>query len=64
MPAGRIVADGATVSLFHVAARRLGDAQAYWRILQASGLTDPWLDVQVPLLIPALPNPQTGGLPA
>jgi len=48
-------------NLFQIAARRMGDATQWYRIAQASGLTDPILSGQVTLTIPdALPKPTTG----
>lgn len=60
-----VIVTGADISLFHVAARELGDPLAWWRIAQASGLSDPWLGAAiVTLTIPGGANPDTGGLPA
>ncbi|HTR16622.1 MAG TPA: hypothetical protein VMI52_06270 [Acetobacteraceae bacterium] len=39
-------------TLFHIAARELGDATQWTRIAQANGLSDPMLAGLVTLLIP------------
>jgi len=56
----------ADVSLFHVAAARLGDAGQWWRIAQANGLSDPdltYLSAPVFLDIPSPAASLTSGLP-
>ncbi len=59
-----ITASGADKTLYHVAARELGDPLAWWRIAEASGLTDPLLGPAiVTLTIPDGANPDSGGLP-
>ena len=50
-------------TLFHVAAREMGDATAAIRIAQSSGVHDPWLAGMTTLRIPSR-GPDTGGLPA
>lgn len=55
----------ADVSLFHVAARELGDALQWWRIAELSFLTDPMLPPGVTSLLVPGPLPgQQSGLPA
>ena len=57
-----ITVSGADISLFHVAARELGDATQWIRIAQANGLTDPMLSTVVTLTIPDVNPLLTGGL--
>ena len=56
----------ADISLFHVAARYLGDATQWWRISQLNGISDPDLSRLTSPISVALP-PQsatlTAGLP-
>jgi hypothetical protein len=48
-------------NLFAIAAQQLGDATQWWRIAEASGLTDPMLSGVVTLTIPdAIPAPSDG----
>lgn len=54
---------GADRTLFHVAARELGNALGAIRIAQASGVADPWLAGITTLTVPSL-GADTGGLPA
>ena len=54
---------GADVSLFHVAARHLGDATQWIRIAQANDLSDPMLSGVVTLSIPDANPALGGGLP-
>ena len=63
MTARRITVTAAERTLFHVAAREMGNALGAIRIAQASGMTDPWLDGTTTLMVPAL-GADTGGLPA
>lgn len=58
-----ITVSGADISLFHVAARELGDATQWIRIAQANGLSDPMLASVVTLTIPDVNPLLTGGLP-
>ena len=58
-----ITVSGADVSLFHVAARELGDATQWIRIAQANGLSDPMLASVVKLTIPDVNPLLSGGLP-
>lgn len=48
-------------SLFRIALDQLGDATQWDRIAVLNGLTDPWIQGSVTLLIP--PYQDTGGLP-
>ena len=57
-----ITVSGADVSLFHVAARELGDATQWIRIAQANGPTDPMLSSVVTLTIPDVNPLLSGGL--
>ena len=55
---------GADQTLFHIAARTMGSADAWWRLAAANGVTDPWLTPGIyAFTIPAGPTPLTGGLP-
>lgn len=63
MTARVITVTSAQSTLFHVAAREMGNALGAVRIARASGITDPWLDGLATVTIPAL-GPDTGGLPA
>ena len=58
-----ILASGADISLFHVAARELGNPMQAWQIASLSGLTDPMLSGVVTLTLPAPDASQTTGLP-
>jgi len=54
------------VTLFHIAAKQLGDATQWWRIAQLNGLSDPDLSgfmTPVPIQIPAVDPTQTSGVP-
>ncbi|MGY6770158.1 hypothetical protein [Komagataeibacter sp. NFXK3] len=56
-------ADG---TLYHVAARRLNDATAWWRIAQLNGMTDPDLSTfttPVTLVLPAIDTALNSGVP-
>lgn len=61
-----IVVTAADISLFHVAARELGDACQWWRIAQSNGLSDPDLsriETVQPLKIPVEDLIFSSGLP-
>ncbi|MFT8951646.1 MULTISPECIES: hypothetical protein [unclassified Gluconobacter] len=61
-----IVVTAADISLFHVAARELGDACQWWRIAQSNGLSDPDLsriETVQPLKIPVEDLTFSSGLP-
>ena len=58
-----ITVTAADATLFHVAARELGDGKKAIRIAQASGITDPQLTGVQVLTVPSA-GPDTGGLPA
>ncbi len=60
----KIGATAADLTLFHVAARELGDPLQAATIAYASGLRDPWLTGLVTLTIPPAPALDTGGLPS
>jgi len=49
-------------TLFHVAAKYLGDATQWIRIAQFNGLSDPQISGIVTLLIPNVDASQTGGI--
>jgi len=54
------------VSLYHVAAVRLGDASQWWRIAQLNGMGDPdlaWLTGPVRIELPDVDATQTSGVP-
>jgi hypothetical protein len=55
-----IQVDGASVSLFHLAAIYYGDATAWLTIAQANGMSDPLITGLVTLTIPVA-NPNAGG---
>ena len=57
-----ITVSGADVSLFHVAARELGDATQWIRIAQANGIGDPMLGPVIAITIPNINPTLTGGL--
>ena len=60
-PTKTVVATAQT--LFEVAEVQLGDATQWYRIAKLNGLTDPWLDGPVKLLIPDLdPTGGNGGI--
>jgi hypothetical protein len=48
-------------TLFHVAARELGDASMWDRIARLNGLTDPWIGPMTELKVPR-PGKSTGGI--
>jgi hypothetical protein len=50
-------------TLFDVAAQQYGDFTAYWVLLQANGLTDPWLEGTNVLTIPDWSPALSGGVP-
>ncbi|MFT8769705.1 MAG: hypothetical protein ABF459_01425 [Gluconobacter cerinus] len=61
-----IVVTAADISLFHVAARELGDACQWWRIAQTNGLSDPDLskvETVQPLKVPMKDLTLSSGLP-
>lgn len=61
-----LIVSAADISLFHVAARELGDASQWWRIAQVNGMTDPDLgriSQTVVLKIPSVERDLTSGLP-
>ena len=60
----RVVATGADATLFHVAARELGDPLQAAAVAYSSGIADPWLSGIVTVAIPDAPAPDTGGLPS
>jgi len=61
-----IIVSAADISLFHVAARELGDASQWWRIAQVNGMTDPDLG-RIPetivLKVPSVERDLVSGLP-
>lgn len=53
-------------TLYHVAARQLNDATAWWRIAQLNGMTDPDLSTftaPVTLALPAIDTALDAGVP-
>jgi hypothetical protein len=54
---------GADGTLFHIAARELGDATEWIRIAQANGISDPMITGTVRLIIPSRSPIKTGGIP-
>ncbi|WP_194259860.1 hypothetical protein [Gluconobacter vitians] len=61
-----IIVSAADISLFHVAARELGDASQWWRIAQVNGMTDPDLGKipeTVVLKLPTVERDLVSGLP-
>jgi nucleoid-associated protein YgaU len=54
---------GADGTLFHIAARELGDATQWYRIAEASNLSDYMIVGAVVLHIPDPDPTMTGGLP-
>lgn len=50
----------ASLNLFEVAAKYLGDATQWIRIAQMNQITDPWLSGLVTLQLPSL-DPSAGG---
>ncbi|GEB04911.1 hypothetical protein GRO01_24870 [Gluconobacter roseus NBRC 3990] len=61
-----IIVSAADISLFHVAARELGDASQWWRIAQVNGMTDPDLGKipeTVVLKVPSVERDLVSGLP-
>lgn len=51
-------------TLFHVAAREMGNPLAAIRLAQISGIADPWINGMTMLTVPDSAGPDTGGLPA
>ncbi|GCE79064.1 hypothetical protein [Komagataeibacter oboediens] len=54
------------ISLYHVAAARLGDATQWWRIARLNGMDDPDLSgftTPVSLLLPGVDASQDSGVP-
>lgn len=58
-----ISVSGADVSLFHVAARELGDATQWIRIAEQNGIDDPMLSAVITVVIPDTNPALSGGLP-
>ena len=58
-PAKIVRVSGTT--LFHVAARELGDASQWDRIARLNGIVDPWIGPLTDLKIPQ-PGKSTGGI--
>jgi hypothetical protein len=50
-------------NLWQIAAAQLGDATQASRIAALNGLTDPFINGQVTLILPPIDASQTGGLP-
>lgn len=58
-----ITVSGADLSLYHVAARELGDATQWIRIAEANTLGDPMLSAVITITIPDVNPAMGGGLP-
>lgn len=61
-----IIVTAADISLFHVAARELGEAVQWWRIAYINGLTDPdlgWIETFLSLRLPQAASGEDSGLP-
>lgn len=61
-----IIVTSADISLFHVAAKELGDACQWWRIADFNGLKDPalgWVETVLTLKIPGTVSESSSGLP-
>lgn len=58
-----ILVTPADVSLFHVAARELGNARDWIRLAQANGIVDPAIRTAGTLRIPTDLKPNVTGLP-
>lgn len=54
---------GADISLMHIAARLMNDAQQWYRIAEANGLSDYMITGTVTLIIPTPDPTLTGGIP-
>ncbi len=64
--ANTIIVSAADISLYHVAARELGNPQQWFAIAALNGLTDPslaGLTAPTSLTLPAADLSQTDGLP-
>lgn len=64
--AATIKVTAADVSLYHVAARQLGDATQWWRIAQLNGIADPDLSgfaTPVQLVLPTVDASLSSGVP-
>jgi hypothetical protein len=62
LPAKIVTTDGVT-TLFHIAARELGDALQWWRIADLNGINDPWVPAGLLLKIPQPQASNNGGVP-
>lgn len=61
-----IIVTSADISLFHVAAKELGDACQWWRIANFNGLGDPdlgWVETVFTLKIPEIVSESSSGIP-
>lgn len=58
-----VIATGADISVYHLAARHYGDATQFYRIMDLNGLTDPMISGVVNLLIPDADPAPTDGVP-
>lgn len=54
---------GADISLMHIAAREMGDAQQWHRIAAANGLSDYMITGTITLVIPSPDPTLSGGVP-
>ncbi len=58
-----VTVSAADVSLYHVAAREMGDARHWWALAEANGMSDPLLDGIVELRVPADAPRHLDGVP-
>lgn len=59
----QVIVSGAERSLYHLAAKQLGDPLQWYRIAQANGLSDPILAGVVTLTIPGPAATDNDGVP-
>lgn len=60
---GKVITIGPTdVTLWHIAARYLGDATQANRIMNLNGLTDTWITSTMQITLPAYDLSQGGGV--
>lgn len=58
-----ITVSAADISLFHVAAREMGDARHWWLLAELNDLDDPTLDGLRTIAVPERVPPHVDGLP-
>lgn len=59
----QVTVSGAERSLYHLAAKQLGDPLQWYRIAQANGLSDPMLSGVVTLTVPGPAATDNDGVP-